>query len=203
VKQERRIYAARQPRPARRLSCLGRAGTLPPPPAAKVAGSHLSSIATLGSLLKTWALAIVVPMAHKPTTTVSPTARRANFRIFLSSPSVGLNVCWPGIWISDMDLVGLGERPPITSLETPETLHDRGFAYDPVALHQRFRRYEISKQMDADLEAAANETNSVYLAEPLRADWENADFLDYAHFSAKGSRKLASSIAPRIAAECK
>ena len=59
---------------------------------------------------------------------------------------------------------------------------------------------KISKQMDADLEAAANETNSVYLAEPLRADWENADFLDYAHFSAKGSRKLASSIAPRIAA---
>ena len=29
-----------------------------------------------------------------------------------------------------MDLVGLGERPPITSLETPETLHDRGFAYE-------------------------------------------------------------------------
>jgi len=62
---------------------------------------------------------------------------------------------------------------------------------------------KISKQMDADLEAAANETNSVYLAEPLRADWGNADFLDYAHFSAKGSRKLVSSIAPRIAAECK
>jgi lysophospholipase L1-like esterase len=62
---------------------------------------------------------------------------------------------------------------------------------------------KISKQMDADLEAAANETNSVYLAEPLRANWENADFLDYAHFSASGSRKLASSIAPRVAAECK
>jgi lysophospholipase L1-like esterase len=62
---------------------------------------------------------------------------------------------------------------------------------------------KISSQMDADLEAAAKETNSVYLAEPLRANWENADFLDYAHFTAKGSRKLASSIAPRIAAECK
>jgi lysophospholipase L1-like esterase len=69
-------------------------------------------------------------------------------------------------------------------------------------IQKRFMK--ISKQMDADLETAANETNSVYLAEPLRANWEkNADFLDYAHFSAKGSRKLASSIAPRIAAECK
>ena len=61
---------------------------------------------------------------------------------------------------------------------------------------------KISSLMDADLEAAANETNSVYLAEPLWANWENADFFDYAHFTAKGSRKLASSIAPRIAAEC-
>jgi hypothetical protein len=62
---------------------------------------------------------------------------------------------------------------------------------------------KISSQMDADLEAAAKETNSVYLAEPLRANWGNADFLDYAHFTAKGSHKLASSIAPRIEAECK
>jgi lysophospholipase L1-like esterase len=62
---------------------------------------------------------------------------------------------------------------------------------------------KISSLIDADLEAAAKETNSVYLAEPLWANWENADFFDYAHFTAKGSRKLASSIAPRIAAECK
>src|SRR5215831_2265677 len=55
--------------------------------AVKVAGSHLSSIATLGSLLKTWALAIVVPIAHKPTTTASPTASTTNLRIFRSSPS--------------------------------------------------------------------------------------------------------------------
>src|SRR5262252_2241815 len=55
------------------------------PATEKVAGSHLSSIATLGSLLKTWALAIVAPMAHKPTTTASPRARITNFRIFPSS----------------------------------------------------------------------------------------------------------------------
>jgi hypothetical protein len=34
-------------------------------------------------------------------------------------------------------------------------------------IQKRFMK--ISKQMDADLETAANETNSVYLAEPLRA----------------------------------
>jgi hypothetical protein len=62
---------------------------------------------------------------------------------------------------------------------------------------------KISSQMNADLEAAAKETNSVYLAEPLRANWKNDDFLDFAHFTAKGSRKLAGSIAPRLAAECK
>jgi hypothetical protein len=37
-------------------------------------------------------------------------------------------------------------------------------------IQKRFMK--ISKQMDADLETAANETNSVYLAEPLRANWE-------------------------------
>jgi lysophospholipase L1-like esterase len=62
---------------------------------------------------------------------------------------------------------------------------------------------KISPQMNADLEAAASETNTVYLAEPLWANWENADFLDYAHLTAKGSRKLAGLIAPRITTECK
>src|SRR5215831_1464795 len=52
------------------------------PAAANVAGSHLSSIATLGSLLKTWALAIVAPRAPKPATTASPTVSMTNFRIF-------------------------------------------------------------------------------------------------------------------------
>jgi hypothetical protein len=89
----------------------------------------------------------------------------------------------------------------------PEIWNDRGLTADsPTILLPYINDSDVmktSKQMDADLEAAANETNSVYLAEPLRANWENADFLDYAHFSAKGSRKLASSIATRIAAECK
>jgi hypothetical protein len=62
---------------------------------------------------------------------------------------------------------------------------------------------KISSQMNADLETAAKETNSVYLADPAQANWENADFFDYAHFTAKGSRKLAGLIAPRITTECK
>jgi lysophospholipase L1-like esterase len=89
----------------------------------------------------------------------------------------------------------------------PEIWNDRSLTADtPTILLPYINDSDVKKissLMDADLEAAANETNSVYLAEPLRANWENADFLDYAHFSAKGSRKLASSIAPRIAAECK
>jgi lysophospholipase L1-like esterase len=62
---------------------------------------------------------------------------------------------------------------------------------------------KISSQMNADLETAAKETNSVYLADPAQANWENADFFDYAHFTAKGSRKMAGLIAPRITTECK
>jgi lysophospholipase L1-like esterase len=89
----------------------------------------------------------------------------------------------------------------------PEIWNDRRLTADsPTILLPYINDSDVKKnssQMNADLEAVANETNSVYLAEPLRANWENADFLDYAHFSAKGSSKLASSIAPRIAAECK
>src|SRR5262245_333558 len=85
------------------------------PPAAKVAGSHLSSIATLGSLLKTWALAIVVSMAHKPTTTVSPTVRITNFRIFYPPRRFECPFADPLPAIPDMDrhlppVVGLSER---------------------------------------------------------------------------------------------
>jgi hypothetical protein len=62
---------------------------------------------------------------------------------------------------------------------------------------------EVSSRMNFDLEVAARETGSLYLAEPLQVDWEKNDFLDFAHFTPTGSEKLARSIAPRIAAECK
>ena len=57
--------------------------------------------------------------------------------------------------------------------------------------------------MNADLEAAAGETGSLFLAEPLRVDWQKTDFFDFAHLTPTGSEKLARSIAARIAAECK
>jgi hypothetical protein len=62
---------------------------------------------------------------------------------------------------------------------------------------------EISSRMNADLEAAARDTGSLYLAEPLQVDWQKTDFFDFAHLTPTGSEKLARSMAPRIAAECK
>jgi lysophospholipase L1-like esterase len=62
---------------------------------------------------------------------------------------------------------------------------------------------EISLRMNADLEAAAGETGSLFLAEPLRVDWQKTDFFDFAHLTPTGSEKLARSIAAHIAAECK
>src|SRR6185503_3283255 len=50
-----------------------------------VAGSQLSTIATLASLLLTWAVPTFVPMTHKLTNTASPPAKIANFGMFLSS----------------------------------------------------------------------------------------------------------------------
>src|SRR5207249_3003529 len=43
-----------------------------PTEALKVAGSQLSTIATLGLLLLTWAVVTFVPVTHKPTNTASP-----------------------------------------------------------------------------------------------------------------------------------
>jgi len=62
---------------------------------------------------------------------------------------------------------------------------------------------ETSSHMNADLEGAAGETGSLFLAEPLRVDWQKTDFFDFAHLTPTGSEKLARSIAARIAAECK
>jgi hypothetical protein len=50
---------------------------------------------------------------------------------------------------------------------------------------------EISLRMNADLEAAARETGSSYLAEPLQIDWQKTDFFDFAHLTPTGSEKLA------------
>jgi len=43
----------------------------------------------------------------------------------------------------------------------------------------------------------------LFLAEPLRVDWQKTHFFDFAHLTPTGSEKLARSIAARIAAECK
>ena len=59
---------------AKVVSCLcGVAAHVPGPMAAlKVVGSQLSTNATLGSLLLTWAVATFVQVTHKPTNTASP-----------------------------------------------------------------------------------------------------------------------------------
>src|SRR5262245_9825948 len=53
--------------------------------ALKVAGSQLSTNATLASLLCTWAVVTLAPMAHKPTNTTRPPTNSANLRMFVSS----------------------------------------------------------------------------------------------------------------------
>jgi hypothetical protein len=61
----------------------------------------------------------------------------------------------------------------------------------------------MAEQMNADLDAAASEMNSVVLREVSEAKWEKRDFNDYAHFSPEGSKKLAALIAGQVAAECR
>jgi hypothetical protein len=56
--------------------------------ALKVAGSQLSTSATLGSLLLTWAVATFVQVTHKPTNTASPVAQISNFFMAFVSASV-------------------------------------------------------------------------------------------------------------------
>ena len=62
---------------------------------------------------------------------------------------------------------------------------------------------ELMSFMNSDLEAVAEETNSVFLHEPLRINWANIDFVDNGHFSRQGNEKFATSIASRIAEECR
>jgi len=56
--------------------------------ALKVAGSQLSTIATFGSLLSAWAVAIFVPLIYKPTSTARSLAKIANFLVMFASTSV-------------------------------------------------------------------------------------------------------------------
>jgi hypothetical protein len=56
--------------------------------ALKVVGSQLSTNATLGSLLLTWAVATFVQVTHKPTNTASPLAKIANFCMRFASTTV-------------------------------------------------------------------------------------------------------------------
>jgi hypothetical protein len=56
--------------------------------ALNVTGSQLSTIATLGSLLFTWADATFVPVIHTPTSTASPLAKIANFLVMSFPPRV-------------------------------------------------------------------------------------------------------------------
>ena len=57
--------------------------------------------------------------------------------------------------------------------------------------------------MNVDLKAAAHDTNSVFLDEPLRINWIDTDFVDNGNFSSQGNEKFAISIASRIAEECR
>jgi hypothetical protein len=68
-----------------------------PTAALNVAGSQLSTNATLASLLLTWAVATFVAVTHKPNNTASPVANIANFGI-----SLYLHECvYPGfpLWL--------------------------------------------------------------------------------------------------------
>jgi hypothetical protein len=62
---------------------------------------------------------------------------------------------------------------------------------------------KMAVHMNAELDTAASETNSVVLREVVAAKWEKTDFKDYAHFTPEGSKKLAGLIAGHVAAECR
>jgi lysophospholipase L1-like esterase len=61
----------------------------------------------------------------------------------------------------------------------------------------------LMSAMNADLELAARESGSVFVSEPLQANWTDSDFADNGHFRPSGSQKFAMAIAERIATECR
>jgi lysophospholipase L1-like esterase len=88
----------------------------------------------------------------------------------------------------------------------PETWNKQHMTEDYPTVVAYVKERDIPKMaahINADLDAAASETNSVVLREVVAAKWEKADFKDYAHFTPEGSKKLAGLIAGHVAAECK
>jgi lysophospholipase L1-like esterase len=60
----------------------------------------------------------------------------------------------------------------------------------------------VMQGLNDDLAAAAKDSGTLFLAQPLSLPWQDSDFVDEGHFSAAGAQKLAASIAPAIAANC-
>jgi len=56
--------------------------------------------------------------------------------------------------------------------------------------------------MNEDLASAAGQSQAYYLGTPLAEKWDLDDFLDHGHFTRKGSRKFAGSIAEDIRRIC-
>jgi len=56
--------------------------------------------------------------------------------------------------------------------------------------------------MNEDLASAAGQSQAYFLGAPLAENWEDSDFLDQGHFSPRGSRKFARSIADDIRRIC-
>jgi hypothetical protein len=57
--------------------------------------------------------------------------------------------------------------------------------------------------MNEDLASAADQSQAYFIGTPLAENWEDSDFLDHGHFSRKGSKKFASSIADDVRRICK
>jgi len=58
------------------------------------------------------------------------------------------------------------------------------------------------EDFDKTMKAAAEDAGGIYLGSNLDQKWTDDDFLDQGHFSAKGSAKLADTIAGDIARLC-
>ncbi len=58
------------------------------------------------------------------------------------------------------------------------------------------------RMMDETMQQAAEEAGGVFLGKNRELDWGNADFLDAAHFSAAGSKKLADALADDVRRLC-
>jgi lysophospholipase L1-like esterase len=57
--------------------------------------------------------------------------------------------------------------------------------------------------MNEDLRRVAEENGAAFLAAPLAVDWQDSDFVDKVHFSAKGAEKFARAISGDVLRECR